>query len=108
MTKRVLSLLGGASIRRRRRSCVSNADRISLTHPERRVRVAAFVGVGHAPSDSPLQLAACELLIRHSRLIRAVDLRHRGPQRVAYEHINTWEDRCCDALLCEGPPRTRR
>lgn len=73
---------------------IIRAAAIALTHPERRVRVAAAVGLGHAPSDSSIQLSACELLIRHSRFIRAVDLRHRGPQRLAYEHINTWEDRC--------------
>jgi hypothetical protein len=73
---------------------IDEATAIALTHPEKKVRSAAADGLGHVPSDSSIQLSACELLILHSRLCRNVDLRHRGPQRLAYEHIQTWQDRC--------------
>jgi hypothetical protein len=58
------------------------------------VRAAAAAGIGHFASNSPLQLRACELLIQHSRCDRTVDLRHRGPNKLPYEHITTWQDRC--------------
>jgi hypothetical protein len=75
---------------------ISRAVAIALTHPEKRVRVAAAAGLGQSASDSPIHLMACELLIQHSRYCRTVDLRHRGPQRLAYEHITTWQDRCAE------------
>ena len=73
---------------------IDEATAIALTHPEKKVRFAAAEGLGHVPSDTSIQLSACELLILYSRLCRNVDLRHRGPQRLAHEHIQTWQDRC--------------
>ena len=77
---------------------------IALTHPEKRVRVAAADGLGNSTSDSLTPLCACELLIQHSRYCRIVDLRHRGPKRLPYESIHTWEERCSvmhDEVLTE-------
>lgn len=73
---------------------VARAAAIALTHPEKRVRAAAADGMGHLDSNSPLQLRACELLIQHSRYARTVDLRHRGPKKLPYEQLTTWQDRC--------------
>jgi len=75
-------------------AAIDEATAIALSHPEKGVRLAAAEGLGRAPSDSGIQLAACELLILHSRCCRNIDLRHRGPQRLPYEHIQTWQDRC--------------
>jgi len=75
-------------------NAVDEVTAIALSHPEKRVRFAAAEGLGRARSDSSIQLCACELLILHGRLCRNVDLRHRGPQRLPYEQIKTWEDRC--------------
>ena len=86
---------------------IDDATAIALTHPEKKVRLAAADGIGHVPSDSSIQLSACELLILHSRVCRSVDLRHRGPQRLAYEHIQTWQDRC-SAMHSEILAETRR
>lgn len=73
---------------------IDEATAIALTHPEKSVRFAAADGIGRSQSNSNIQLSACELLILHSRLCRNVDLRHRGPQRLPYENIQSWEDRC--------------
>jgi hypothetical protein len=75
---------------------IDEATAIALSHPEKNVRSAAADGIGRAPSDSNIQLCACELLILHSRCCRSVDLRHRGPQHLPYQHILTWHDRCAE------------
>lgn len=75
-------------------SDVAAAVAVALTHPEKRVRAAVAEGMGRSGSDSGLQLRACEVLIRHSRYCRTVDLRHRGPKRLPYENITTWQERC--------------
>jgi hypothetical protein len=86
---------------------IDDATAVALTHPEKTVRFAAADGLGRIPSDSSIQLSACELLILHSRMCRNVDLRHRGPQRLAFEHIQTWRDRC-SAIHSEILTETRR
>jgi hypothetical protein len=73
---------------------IDQATAIALTHPEKCVRLAVAEGLGRVSSDSIIQPAACELLILHSRLCRNIDLRHRGPQRLAYGDIETWQQRC--------------
>ena len=88
-------------------AAINEATAIALSHPEKGVRIAAAEGLGSAPSDSGIQLAACELLIMHSRCCRNIDLRHRGPQRLPYEHIQTWQDRC-SAMHSEILAETRR
>ena len=74
-------------------AAIDEATAIALSHPEKGVRIAAAEGLDRALSDSGIQLVACELLILHSRCCRSVDLRHRGPQRLPYQHIQTWQDR---------------
>jgi hypothetical protein len=86
---------------------IDEATAIALTHPEKCVRFAVAEGLGQVPSESPIQLSACELLILHSRFCRTVDLRHRGPQALPYEHIHTWQDRC-SAIHMEILAETRR
>jgi hypothetical protein len=86
---------------------IDKATAIALTHPEKCVRFAAAEGLGRTNSDSAIQLCACELLILHSRFCRRVDLRHRGPQRLAYEHIQTWQERC-SAIHMEILTETQR
>ena len=86
------------------RDKVKRAAAIALTHPEKRVRAAAAAGMGHLASNSGIHLCACELLIRHARYGRTVDLRHRGPKRLPYENLTTWEERCStmhDEVLSE-------
>ncbi len=73
---------------------VAEASAIALTHPEQRVRVAAAEGLGHSTYDPLIQLRACELMIKHARYCRIIDLRHRGPARLPYTNIVTWQERC--------------
>lgn len=73
---------------------IDEATAIALTHSEKKVRFAAAEGIGQGPSDSLVQLRACELLVLHARVCRSVDLRHRGPNCLTYEHVQTWPDRC--------------
>jgi len=75
---------------------IRRATAIALTHPEERVRSAAAEALGRIPTDSSLNLSACELIIRHARFSREVDLRHRGPKRLPYEQIRSWESRCSE------------
>jgi hypothetical protein len=75
-------------------AAIDEATAIALTHPEKSVQRAAADGLGSVASAASIQLAACELMIMHSRLCRNVDLRHRGPQCMAFENIQTWQDQC--------------
>jgi len=88
-------------------SVIDEATAIALTHSEKEVRFAAADGMGHGLSDSSIQLRACELLILHPRVCRSVDLRHRGPNCLAFEQIQTWSDRC-SAIHSEILTETRR
>lgn len=71
---------------------VRKALAIALTHPEKRVRLAAAKGIGTHTGRSDLPECACILLIKHARLLRAVDLRHRGPRKAPYPNCVTWSD----------------
>lgn len=73
-------------------AAVDEATAIALSHHEKDIRLAAAEGIGHGPSDSIIQLSACELLISYSRLCREADLRHRGPLCLAHENVHTWQD----------------
>ena len=88
-------------------TAIDEATAIALTHPEKRVRFAAAEGLGRVASASTIQLSACELLISHARVCRGVDLRHRGPQRLACAHIQNWQDRRSEMHL-EILAETRR
>jgi hypothetical protein len=101
---RVCGMLLGTSTPPDARHNVARAAAIALTHPEKRVRAAVAAGMGHLASNSRIHLCACELLIQHSRYGRTVDLRHRGPKRLPYENLTTWEERCSvmhDEVLSE-------
>jgi hypothetical protein len=88
-------------------AAIDEATAIALSHPEKGVRFSAADGLGRVRSDSGIHLSACELLILHSRFCRSVDLRHRGPQRLPYEQIQTWQDRCAE-MHSEILAETRR
>ena len=66
---------------------IAEATAIALTHPEKRVRVAAAEGLGHSTSDSIVQVRACELLIQHSRYYAGLSISGTAVQRVCHTRI---------------------